>query len=140
MTSLLPRLNWAERILAELKSRPQPKDTPYVFLTSCIGAEGRDIDAMLETAEVASLGEVRHNCDLSQFEDALGYSQSGLALQDDHHVSYGRSRYRGVRCYYLDHSSIEYIWVCARDWQAERLKRALDQAGVVAHLGEVRDE
>ena len=43
----------------------------------------------------------------------MGYAtgnQTGLRLVDDYAVHFYRSRYNGVPCYYIDHSSIEHIW------------------------------
>ena len=106
--------SWAERKLHALKSRDQDPEHDYVFWTSCVGSTGEDIDAMTDDdvqVEV-TYAEMAAHCDLSQFEAEMGYGPDiGLELKNDTMVSFWRSMYRGVPCYFLDHSRIEYIWV-----------------------------
>jgi hypothetical protein len=45
---------------------------------------------------------------------AWGRNEEGLRLKDDWHVGYYKSMYKGQLCYYIDHSSIEYVFVLAR--------------------------
>lgn len=52
---------------------------------------------------------------LQAWAEQMGYStnpgKSGaLTLRKDWHVDYRRSTYNGVKCLYLVHSGIEYIW------------------------------
>ena len=47
---------------------------------------------------------------LSQWAEDMGYSKNGLALSRDYHVRYYKSFYKGVACYYVCHSAIEYIF------------------------------
>lgn len=126
--------SWADRILLQIKSAGQSTDKPYVFLTSCVDAKGEDITHMVGLAASCTLGEVEHNCSLSAFKEAIGYStgfgDDRLPIEQDHHISFGRSYYKGVACYYIDHSGIEYIWVNARSWKAEKVMKALEAAGV----------
>jgi hypothetical protein len=106
--------SWADRKLAALKSSHEDPDRHYTFETSCVGASGEDINEMLDhwSHEEVTYDEMSKHCDLSAFEAELGYGPDiGLELKDDTMVSFWKSRYRGKRCYYLDHSRIEYIWV-----------------------------
>lgn len=121
--------SWADRKLLELKARDQNPYKPYVFLTSCVASTAEDIDAMTRKAYDATFDEVAHNCDLTQFAAVMGYGD-GLELVEDQTVGYFRSFYKGVSCYYVDHSRIEYIWVNARSWKAERVLTALEKAGI----------
>ena len=109
---------WSDRMLAGIKAAGQSKSKPYVFLTSCVDAVGEDIDALVRDSEDATLAEVKHNCDIDAFKRTLGYSMvTGddlLTLEDDWHVGYARSVYRGIACYFINHSGIEYIWVNTR--------------------------
>lgn len=113
---------WADRILRELKASPiWSKRAPYAFLTSCVDAKEEDINKMQEDAEECTFGEMQHNCDFLPFMKVLGYIEADLALEEDWHVSYARSMYKGSTCYYLVHSAIEYIWVNKQSWEAEKL-------------------
>jgi len=79
----------------------------YRFITSCVEARGSDINEMTEQAIDVSYRTMLRHCDglLERRKD------QGLTLAEDWHVSYCRSKYRGKRCYYVVHSSIEYIWI-----------------------------
>lgn len=103
--------NWAERKLRDLVAAKQSPDKPYVFLTSCVASTAELIDAMTEGAEELTHAELAEHCDLSSFAHEMGYCDDGLKLENDYHVSYWKSTYDGKRCYYLDHSRIEYIWI-----------------------------
>jgi len=95
-----------------------------VFLTSCVDSREEDIQEMVSQAETCSYEEMGHVCDLSGFEQVLGYARMDIPLWEDVHVRYCKSWYRGCPCYYLEHSHIEYIWVLAQDWEPERMKHA----------------
>lgn len=52
---------------------------------------------------------------LPAWAEQMGYSKNpgksgNLTLRKDWAVSYHRSKYNGVKCYFLVHSTIEYIW------------------------------
>lgn len=105
--------SWADRTLQNIKSRSQSTEKPYVFLTSAVGSDGESINEMRDhwSHEEVTYEEMSRNCDLSAFERELGYGPDiGLELKNDTMVSFWRSHYQGKRCYYLDHSRIEYIW------------------------------
>lgn len=88
-----------------------PKD--YEFQTDCVHSTAEAINAMTDAARDVSLRTMRRHCDLSEFEESLGYfrnSRQGLTLAGDWAISYHKSTYRGRPCYYLCHSCIEYIW------------------------------
>jgi hypothetical protein len=102
--------NWAERKLKEIKEA-DGSDKPYVFETSCVNSTYELIDAMVARAESADLAEAREHCDLTAFEESLGYDEMDFPLSGDWHVDYCKSVYDGLPCYYLVHSHIEYIWV-----------------------------
>ena len=85
----------------------------YQFITCCINAKAQDIDAMVDKARDVSHATLRRHCqELVEWERIMGYGRAaGLLLQDDWAVSFHKSTYKGVPCYYIRHSSIEYIWV-----------------------------
>jgi len=88
----------------------------YTYHTSCVNSRGDWIDNMVDQAEVVTLQTVRKHCaDVRFWEQTLKYDvgneRGGLRLKDDWHVTYHKSQYRGLPCYYIQHSGIEHIWV-----------------------------
>ena len=85
------------------------------YETCCVHANGDDITEMVDQAiDVTYRTILRHCKGLREWAKNMGYeanSREGLTLQKDWHVSYHRSKYRGKRCYYVQHSGIEHIWV-----------------------------
>lgn len=89
----------------------------YLFETSCIRADGDDINAMrdhelciyIERSELLKVCE-----DVDHWAYLVGYDDD-FKLSDDDHVAYYRSRYQGKPCYFIVHSAIEYIWVKRED-------------------------
>lgn len=56
---------------------------------------------------------LKHCRGLAEWAAQKGYarsSQQGLTLKNDNHVSFHRSRFKGLPCYYVRWSSIEFIW------------------------------
>jgi hypothetical protein len=87
---------------------------PYRYVMSCVGSTFEDISAMTEeppSRDVTRGTFVRHTNDQDrrELEEALGYGP-WLGITSDWHVSYHKSVFRGVPCYYLRHSHIEYIF------------------------------
>tara|TARA_R110002126_G_scaffold70402_1_gene177182 strand:+ start:414 stop:827 length:414 start_codon:yes stop_codon:yes gene_type:complete len=132
MTNLFKQSSgWADRKLAQLKSLGQSSAMPYVFLTSCVDSTYDDIHNMEVDAVECTYAEMAWNCDLSKFESVFGYEfDSDLELEKDPHIAYYRGIYKETSCYYLAHSAIEYIWVNARNWEAEKVVTALKAAGI----------
>lgn len=130
--------SWAERKLFELinRTKDMTADKPYVFATSCVGALGADIDALNEDATECTYEEMAKNCDLSAFERVFEYGE-GFPLQEDQHVTYYKSLFQGVPCYYLDHSRIEYIWVNLKAWAAVKMVESLERRGFYLDIPDV---
>jgi hypothetical protein len=87
----------------------------FVYYMSCIDANGEAIQQMQDEATDVSLFTIRKHCEgVRDWERSMQYEsdkRNGLTLREDWHVGYGKSRYRGVPCYFIQHSRIEYIWV-----------------------------
>jgi len=85
----------------------------YQFHIDCVHARGADILAMTDGAREISFATFARRCNTFQLLHDLGYAvagEKGLHVKDDYHVSFYRSRYRGRCCYYMDQSSIEYVF------------------------------
>ena len=86
----------------------------FRFVTDCVSARGRDIQAMVDQSIDVSIRTFAKYCDIKEIAEQLGYAtnkKNGLTLADDYAVRFSRSKYKGKRCYYLTHSSIEYVFV-----------------------------
>lgn len=86
----------------------------YRYATSCINSTAEAIHALVDAARDVCFATIRRHCiGLDDWARDMGYavgSQHGLHLKDDWAVSYHKSSYRGVPCYYVRHSAIEHIW------------------------------
>ena len=87
----------------------------YRYYTNCVSSTARLINDMRDTARDVTYRTVLRHCHgLLGWAKEMGYelrSNQGLTLKDDWHVSYHKSTYAGLPCYYVRHSAIEYIWV-----------------------------
>lgn len=91
----------------------------YVFYTRCCDGDGdmdnrlfgEEIRKMVERARPVLYATLRRRCaGLAQIERKLGYDRH-LAMKDDWAVSFHKSKYRGARVFYFDHSRIEHVFV-----------------------------
>lgn len=92
--------------------------TPNVFITNCVGALGEDINEMKDMAleniidfdefmKTYSAGDDNLVKDLAE---SMGY-ESPEQMDNDFHLSYHMSYYRGEPCLYLVHSGIEHVYM-----------------------------
>lgn len=97
----------------------------YTYLCCCVDSTAAKVNALVEAAaEIAYTTFVRH-CDPYECGVLKDYARDrrrGLTLRNDWAVTYHRSVYAGVPCYYVQHSRIEFIWVRRAD--AARLRAA----------------
>ena len=106
---LMHPANWATRKLQQLRELAQT-DKPYRFEVSCVQATEEALKAMTETAHESSYEEMAAACDLATFEKVMGYTPDTIQLRTDPYVAYFTSHYEGRPCFFLTHSSIEYIY------------------------------
>lgn len=89
---------------------------PYKYVGCCVDLDGEAISEMQESAIDITYRTFLKNIGTENYRllcDKLGYAlnrSEGLALYEDWHVSYHRSKHLGKRCYYLKHSAIEYVF------------------------------
>ena len=79
------------------------------YVTSCVSAKANDIIEMVDDAREITLQTFARHVDVKEVSFMLGYDRQ-FPLSRDYHVRYFRSKYKGKRCYYVDHSSIEYVY------------------------------
>ena len=107
-------------------------DSGYQFVTSCVGSTSEKIHAMIDQARDVSKAEFFRNVPLREifqsgvadiyawtprecalagvpYED-YARNRGGLRFEKDWAISYHKSVYDGMPCYYFDHSRIEYIF------------------------------
>ena len=87
------------------------------YLTCCVNSTAKLIDDMTDQAREITYRTARRNISRKAFTDFekwmtydTGGERGGLRLKDDWHVTYHKSRYKGIPCYYIQHSGIEYIF------------------------------
>lgn len=101
-----------DRYLDTMRALSSDADKPYTFLTSCVGTDGSGLQEMKDEGSKVTIHEFALMCDLTAFKKAHNYDDpEGLQLEEDWHVAYFRSWYKGQPCYFLVWSAIEYIWV-----------------------------
>lgn len=91
---------------------------PYFFHTTCVSSTYELITSMQERSrEVTYRTMLKHCHGLLSVAHTLGYDRSktqGLTLKHDWSVSYHKSIYNGMPCYYFVWSHIEHIWIKER--------------------------
>jgi hypothetical protein len=94
-----------------------PRD--YVFWTNCVNSVGELINEMVDddvSKDVTYETMLAHADGMLEKADELGYDRrsnqgAGVTLKNDWAVSFHKSFYCGVPCYYFVYSGIEYIWI-----------------------------
>ena len=90
-------------------------EASYVYTTSCVNSTYELITEMVEQAKEVSIATIKKHCQgFREWTANMGYESDkrrGLTIERDYHVSYYKSAYNGMPCYYVRHSGIEYIWV-----------------------------
>lgn len=84
----------------------------YHFITSCVNAEGDDINEMKYAAKEVTRRTFLKYVDkdsLAKIEADLGYSKD-FRMSKDWHVAYYLGFYRKRRCAYFVWSAIEHIF------------------------------
>jgi len=83
------------------------------YITNCINSTGKAITEMVDKAKDITYETFIKHVDWREISEMLGYAlhpSQGLTLKNDYHVSYAKSFYKDIPCYYLSWSSIEYIF------------------------------
>lgn len=89
----------------------------YKYAINCVLSSAKPINEMVNSAlEITYNTFMRNVCydDVKSLFSSYAWGSekgNGLRLKDDWAVSYYRSKFRGMRCYYIDHSSIEYVFL-----------------------------
>ena len=87
------------------------------YIGSCVELPGEHITEMVDAARQITYRTFMAHVDRGIMESLFPEynwpgkpGNFGLWLCNDWHVSYYRSTYRGRRCYFIEHSAIEYIF------------------------------
>ena len=84
----------------------------YVFATTCVDADGDDIQEMARVATQISIHTFAKHVPLQEVRNMLGYERRRQpTLAQDWAIGWYRSVYRGCPCYYVRWSGIEHIWI-----------------------------
>lgn len=84
-------------------------ESKYTYLICCVDADGKKISSMVDNARQVTLRTIRKRCDIAELEESLGYGKH-FRLDKDWHVRYYKSIYDGKKCYFINHSCIEYVF------------------------------
>ena len=77
------------------------------YVGSCISAKAEDIWAMVDNAtQITYRTFLKHVPDIREWSKSLP-----VPLSQDWSVGFFKSKYKGKPCYYMNHSSVEHIWV-----------------------------
>lgn len=88
----------------------------YHYLTNCTRAKGDDIQEMVDSGLEISWRTFWSKVCREEVKmifpdyDWIGGKVHWLRMKDDYAVRFYRGKYQGVRCYYIVHSAIEYIF------------------------------
>ena len=96
----------------------------YHYETCCVHSTAKLITEMVDRAREVTWRTFRKHVPLDEIKQAFpsysyrrerynpdtGELTAPMHIKDDYAVSFWKSRYDGQPCYYLVHSSIEYIW------------------------------
>ncbi len=98
----------------------------FVYLTNCIGSgNGQAISDMVEQSRDVTWETFKKHVPVAETRQCFPcYSYRGekynpdtgeltapMHIKDDYSVSFSKSMYRKMPCYYITHSAIEYIFV-----------------------------
>lgn len=85
-----------------------------VYLTNCVGSTAELIDAMTDQAKeitYRTLLKYVSQAELNSVFPSYEGLEDILTLKSDYAVSYFKSFYNGLKCVYVQHSMIEYIFI-----------------------------
>ena len=90
------------------------KTQTFEYVTNCV--QERSVSAlndMIDSARSVTWATIKKHCaGLQEFCADLGYTPGEeLQIDTDWHVRFYKSKFKGRPCYYVDHSSIEYIFL-----------------------------
>ncbi len=95
----------------------------HVFVTSCVNANGDDINEMMDSPlrqDLSTSNFIRKiapklGIDKHILEN-LGYDTKDF-FANDWALTCGKSFYQGIPCYFVQHSRIEHIYVDKKDYE-----------------------
>ncbi len=96
------------------------KEKKFRYKLSCVDCPNPDaLLTMIDKNREITWEVFRRHCNLEDIKDLFpNYIYTGKRLgcgnyhiKDDYAVSFHKSKYMGNRCYYLRHSSIEYVFL-----------------------------
>jgi hypothetical protein len=90
-------------------------EIPFGFLGHCGVSTYEKINEMKAAAKKSSFEDMAERCDLELINKIFP-----MPINKDAHVSFHKSVYDGVSCYYFVHSGYEWIWVARTHLQERR--------------------
>lgn len=89
------------------------KGRDYRYRTNCTMSTYEAITAMVDQAREITWSTLLRHVPIEEIRSIFNwyeYHGQGLHIKNDWHVTFHKSTYLGVPCYYIQQSGIEYIW------------------------------
>ncbi len=106
----------------------------YKYLTNCVDSDdGPGIADMVDQAREITWETFRHRVSVSEVKAKFPLyweiNAKPAHIKDDWSVRFYSSEYKGKRCYFIDHSAIEYIWVAQEETRRGYTYKVWDGSG-----------
>lgn len=86
----------------------------FRYVTNCVNSTASAIDNMVSQERDVKWATIRKHCNLDDLKKLFAmydWNGKGLHLKDDWAVSFHKSKFKGMSCYFIQHSAIEYVFV-----------------------------
>lgn len=108
---------WADEVVTTTGIPNRHVGEKYEFYIDCVSCHGEDVDKldqMMEDATEITFETFAAHCNWREHAAGLNYGRD-FPLSKDWHVSYYKSRWGGVPCYYFVWSAIEQVFIRPSD-------------------------
>jgi len=92
-------------------------DSKVTFIGNYTYLDGKKVSAMVDCSQEIKYSTFIKNVGVKELMDQFpDYNwkrgdKNGLKMSDDYAVTFNSSFYGNVKCYYVYHSSMEYVWL-----------------------------
>lgn len=87
----------------------------FIFKTRCVEVKPEhvsDLEEMYAHQKPVTWKTMRRMCEgIDQYSKRLGYNKTNCRIENDPCIRFYRSRFQGKRCYNMEWSCIDHIWI-----------------------------
>lgn len=91
----------------------------FTYLTNCVNSnDGPGVREMIDGARQVTWKTFIRHVPVKEIKELFpfyAWRGRGLHIKSDYAVAFYKSKYRGQKCYYIEHSRIEYIWTLDKE-------------------------